>query len=73
MNAAKPKTATALPELMSVSETAEYFRVTPSAIYARILRKTIPYTRLGFRYYILRADVAAELQRNRREVRRWQP
>lgn len=65
--------AAALPDIMTVRETAEYFRVTTSAIYARIMRGTLPYTMTGRRYYILRADVAEELQRNRRAIRRWAP
>lgn len=65
--------STTLPELMKVTEVAEYFRVTPSAIYQRIVRGTMPYTSVGRNLYIMRDDVARELQRNRREVRRYRP
>lgn len=60
--------APALPVLMTVAEAAEYLHVTPGAVAQRIARGALPYTRLGGRVYILRDELAAEIERNRRAV-----
>jgi excisionase family DNA binding protein len=48
-----------LPPLLSIREVADYFHVTPSAIWMRIYRGKLPYTKIGGRLYV-RED---ELQR----------
>lgn len=60
--------AAALPDLMTVAEAAEYFKVTPGAIAQRIARGTLPYTKVAGRVYILRAELLEEMRRNRREI-----
>lgn len=66
----KASAAAALPDLMTTAEAARYFKVTQAAIWQRIQRRSMPYTKIGGRVYILRNELAAELERNRREIRK---
>ena len=56
--------STYCPELLTLPEAAERLRLKPSTLRAWILKRRIPYVKLGSRVFIRRSDIEALITRS---------